>query len=202
MSKKTRKKAVAPSEPVVAAEAVEREYEFFFLPDADPVPADERDLHDLMKWWRHGRATKTIWQAISDGYVALFTAVVITAMLASVVVDAQSGQSGCDSLTCATAKTLLPAATCLACYALALSVARMFGPILASAAEGFWLMDAPISRRQLLRSRMVIPVVIAGAVALLLTGVVAALAGVDWITVAIWALGAGVGSAAMMAMAA
>ncbi|MDR1238180.1 MAG: ABC transporter permease, partial [Propionibacteriaceae bacterium] len=140
MSKKTRKKALAAGEPVADAAVVQPvqpaqlEYEFFFLPTSEPEPVDERDLHDLMKWWRHGRATKTIWQAISDGYVFLFTAVVISAMLVSVVVDAQTGQAGCDTLTCATAKTLLPAATCLACYALTLSVARMFGPILASAA--------------------------------------------------------------------
>jgi MFS family permease len=63
-------------------------------------------------------------------------------------------------------------------------------------------MDAPISRRRLLRGRMVLPIVIAAGISLVLTGIVAALAGVAWLQVAVWAVGAGVGSAAMMALAA
>ena len=35
--------------------------------------------------------------------------------------------------------------------AVALAASRLFGPVLASAAEGFWLLDAPISRASLLR---------------------------------------------------
>jgi hypothetical protein len=176
--------------------------DFYFLPDVEPEPVYEEDLHDLMKWWRHGRATRTIWQAITDGYVVIFSIVVVSAMIISVVVDAQRGQSGCVGAACLSAKSLLPAATALACYALSLALARLFGPILASAAEGFWLMDAPISRRRLLRGRMILPVAIAAGVGLVLTGAVSALSGLDWGLVAVWALCAGVGSAAMMALAA
>ena len=42
-----------------------------------------------------------------------------------------------------------------AAVAIALATSRLFGPVLASAAEGFWLLDAPISRAKLLRSRLV-----------------------------------------------
>ncbi|MCL1839297.1 MAG: DUF6297 family protein [Propionibacteriaceae bacterium] len=186
--------------PVLTPEKAE--YDFYFLPDIEPEYVDERDLHDLMKWWRHGRATKSIWRAISDGYVTLFTVVLLAAMIASVVMDAQSGQASCETAACLSAKTLLPAATCLASYALALAVAHLFGPVLASAAEGSWLMDAPISRRRLLRGRLVLPIVIAGVISAVLSGLVAATSGASWYQVAVWSLGAAIGSAAFMALAA
>ena len=37
----------------------------------------ERDLHEAMKQWRHGRATRTIGEAIQNAYVAIFTIVMI-----------------------------------------------------------------------------------------------------------------------------
>ena len=161
MSKKSRKlirsTPTGPSEPaeeVVPEEPEVAEREFYFLPDVEPDRVDEKELHDLMKLWRHGRATRTIGQALQDGYVMIFTVVVLGAMITSAVLKAQSGMAGCNTEACASGRLLLPSAMVLASFALALSLARMFGPVLASAAEGFWLMDAPISRRRLLRSRM------------------------------------------------
>jgi len=209
VSKKSRKlirSGVPAAEP--AAEAVEVATEpvakrtFFFLPDAEPVDVDERDLHDLMKQWRHGRATRTIGQVISDSYVTLFSVVLVGAMITSTVLNAQHGATACTTASCNSGRLLLPTAMIFAGYALAIGLSRLFGPVLASAAEGSWLMDAPISRRRLLAGRLVIPVVVGVLVPLLATGLVAALSGMDWRSVAAWALASGLGAAAMVAMSA
>ncbi|MDR1711634.1 MAG: DUF6297 family protein [Propionibacteriaceae bacterium] len=203
MSKKARKKATEPQpelKPLATPEPAQ--YNFFFLPqDIDAQPADERDLHDLMKLWRHGRATKSIWQAISDGYVALFSLVVLGAMVGNVIYEAQGSQAGCESTACLTAKTLLPTATTFACWGLSLAVSGLFGPILASAAEGSWLMAAPVSRRILLRGRLIAPVVLAGVISFAVTCLVGGLSGLSWALAAVAGGGAGVGAAALMALA-
>ena len=51
---------------------------------------DERQLQLLMKDWRRGRATRNIWQALSDAYIAVFAVVVVGAMLIGAVVQAQT----------------------------------------------------------------------------------------------------------------
>ncbi|MCE1173656.1 MAG: DUF6297 family protein, partial [Propionibacteriales bacterium] len=209
MSKKSRKLirsgAPTPGTAPVAAEpvvepAVART--FFFLPDAEPLAVDERDLHDLMKHWRHGRATRTIGQLLSDSYVTLFSVVLVGAMITSTVLNAQHGATACTTTSCSSARLLLPTAMIFAGYALAIGLSRLFGPVLASAAEGSWLMDAPISRRRLLSGRLVAPVVAGVLVPLLATGLVAALSGMDWFSVIAWALAAGLGAAAMVAVSA
>lgn len=207
MSKKSRKLIRATPSPSAEIEAVEPEaevveYDFYFLPEAEPLPVSAGDLHQTMKLWRHGRATRTIGQVVQDSYVMLFSVVMIGAMLTSVVIRAQSGMAGCTSTQCETGRLLLPTAMVLACWAVALGVSRVFGPVLASAAEGFWLMEAPISRRRLLRGRLVLPVFGALVVAALVTGLVAALSGLSWLQVSIWAAAAGLGSGALVTFAA
>ncbi len=215
MSKKSRKlinaQAAAAEEPVTPAdseaadvepEADENGYDFFFLPDEEPVEMDERDLHDLMKLWRHGRATRTIWQALSDGYIVLFAVVMLGAMIVNVIINAQTGMAGCTSESCQVSRLFLPSAAVVACFALSLMVSQLFGPVLASSAEGFWLMDAPIGRDRLLRRRMALPVVAAGVIALALVALVAALSGMTVLEVVLWAVAAGIGSAALMVFAA
>ena len=208
MSKKSRKlirsAVVEPSEPAeseVAPEAVEELPDFYFVPDFEPVEVDEKDLHDQIKAWRHGRATRTLWQVISDGYVAVFSVIVLGAMLGNVLVQAQSGASACTTDSCSLARLMMPTAMVLASFTLTLATARLFGPILASAAEGFWLMDAPLRRRRLLRGRLVLPVLLAGIVAAALTALVAALSGMDLVSVVLWTAAAAAGSAALMALA-
>ena len=209
MSKKSRKliratpsaeEAAADSVPEAVQPAVERT--FYFLPDFEPVEVDERELHDEMKLWRHGRATRTIGQLLSDSYVMLFSVVVLGAMVTSVVLRAQAGMTGCNTEACASGRLLLPSATVLACYALALGMAALFGPVLASAAEGSWLMDAPISRRRLLRGRLVVPLVASFGVAAVVTALVGALSGLSWLQVVAWSAAAGLGSAALVTFAA
>lgn len=140
-------------------------------------PVSVRELKGLMADWRRGRATKSFFEALQDGYVVVLSVVVLGAMLINVLLGAQSGASGCDSAGCASARTLLPWSVLAASVALSAAAARLFGPVVASAPEGFWLMDSPINRAGLLRGRLVLPVVIAlvggavfGALVTLLTG--------------------------------
>lgn len=172
------------------------------LPEAEPIAVAESELHQLMKLWRHGRATRTIGQVLSDGYVALFSVGLLTAMVTSTVVNAQHGMTGCTTQACDTGRLLVPTAVLLASYALAVAISRLFGPVLASAAEGSWLMDAPISRRRLLRGRLVIPLIAALLVPILATGLAAALSGMDWTSVVAWSVAAGAGAMAMVSLAA
>ena len=97
--------------------------------------ADERQLSLLMGDWRKGRTTRNIWQAIGDAYVLVFSLVVVLAMVISLIVQAQGQASGCTSTGCQTARGLLPWAALSGVLAFALAAARVFGPVLASAAE-------------------------------------------------------------------
>ncbi len=208
MSKKSRKLIRATPTAEEAAEVTPEAVEpavartFFFLPDVEPAVVDERELHDEMKLWRHGRATRTFGQVFQDGYFVLFSIVMVGAMLVSVVLRAQAGMAGCNTEACASGRLLLPSAMVLAAWALALGMAALFGPVLASAAEGFWLMDAPISRRRLLRGRLVVPLAAAFGVATVATALVGALSGLSWFQVIAWSSAAGLGSAALVTLAA
>jgi hypothetical protein len=211
MSKKSRKlirAAAAPDAPAgvldaaVATPEGQPERTFFFLPDVEPSPVDEKELHAEMKVWRHGRATRSLGQVFQDSYVMLLSVVIVGAMVTSVVLRAQGQLAGCNTESCASGRLLLPSATVLACYALTLGVSRLFGPVLASAAEGFWLMDAPISRRRLLRGRLVLPLVLSFAVAGAATALVGALSGLGWLQVLAWSAAAALGSAALVTLAA
>lgn len=207
MSKKSRRliratPAGGPAEPAEAVPAPQPERTFFFLPDAPPLAVDEKELHETMKLWRHGRATRTIGQIVSDSYVMVFSILVVGAMVLSAVANAQTGMAGCTSDACASGRLLLPTATVLACFAVALGVARLFGPVLASAAEGFWLMDAPLSRRRLLRGRLVLPLVLTFVAAGGVTALVGALSGLGWLQVVAWTAAAALGGSALVALAA
>ena len=73
----------------------------------------------------------------------------IGAMLINVVLKAQRTCRSAAA-SCLSARTILPWAAFATAVAVALAASRLFGPVLASAAEGFWLLDAPISRAKLL----------------------------------------------------
>ena len=101
-------------------------------------------------------------EAFNDAYVAVIGALMIGAMVVNVVLKAQRTVAECTTASCLSARTVLPWAAFAAAVAVALTASRLFGPVLASAAEGFWLLDAPISRAKLLRARLVGAIVIAG----------------------------------------
>lgn len=173
---------------------------------AAPLPvqgeADERQLLLLMKDWRQGRATRNVRQALSDAYIAVFAVVMIAAMVVNVIISAQKVASTCGTEACLSGRGLLPWAALFGCLALALTASRMFGPVLASAAEGFWLMDAPVHRARLLAKRLVLAIVLAVAGGAAMGALVAALTGSPGSAVLAWAAAAGLGSGGLVALAA
>ena len=82
------------------------------------------------------------------------------------------------------------------------SVRGNFGPVLASAAEGFWLLEAPISRAKLLGSRLVGAVLAAFLGGALVGGLVSALTGSGLIEMLVWAGATALSAAASVAFAA
>ena len=166
------------------------------------TPASPRELKSLIKDWRAGRATRNVLQAMSDAYIAVFGAVMIGAMVVNVILKAQRTIAQCSSASCLSARTILPWAAFAAAVAIALAASRLFGPVLASAAEGFWLLDAPISRAQLLRSRLVGGVLAAFLGGAVIGGLVSALTGSGSVEVAVWAGATAISAAAAVAFAA
>jgi hypothetical protein len=179
--------------------------DFAYQQTAEPstlTPASPRELKGLIKDWRAGRATRNVMQAMGDAYVAVFGAVMIGAMVVNVILKAQRTIAQCTSASCLSARTLLPWAAFAAAIAIALAASRLFGPVLASAAEGFWLLDAPISRAQLLRSRLVGGVLAAFLGGAVVGGLVSALTGSGAVEVAVWAGATALSAAASVAFAA
>ncbi|MCL2470986.1 MAG: DUF6297 family protein [Propionibacteriaceae bacterium] len=172
------------------------------LIDVTPEPVSERDLKNLIRDWRRGRATRSFFQVLGDGYVAVFAAVMVIAMLGGGVWQAQATAAGCNTNSCTVGRTLLPWVVMGAAFALTVTASRMFGPVVASAAEGFWLMDAPIRRGRLLWQRLVGVVIAVGVVAAVLGGLLAALTGYGINDIWRWAAAMAVGAAGLTALAA
>lgn len=165
-------------------------------------PATAKELKLMIKDWRTGRATRSLGQALSDGYIAVFGFLLVGAMVVNVIVQAQGVVSECNSAACTSARTLLPWATFALCVTAALVLSRLFGPVLASAAEGFWLLDAPVPRSRLLWSRLV-GITIAGlAIGMLAGGLISALTGSPLNEIIVWGIGTGLASAAAISFAA
>ncbi len=172
-------------------------------PEPKPLtPASPRELKRLMQDWRAGRATRNVLQAMSDAYVAVFAAVMIGAMVVNVILKAQRTVAQCTSATCLSARAILPWAAFAATVGVALAVSRLFGPVLASAAEGFWLLDAPISRSKLLRSRLVGAIVAAFLGGAVLGALISALTGSGLTEVLVWAGATALSAASSVAFAA
>jgi hypothetical protein len=170
--------------------------------DRPLVPATARELKGMIRDWRRGRATKNLGEALSDGYVVVIGALMIGAMVINVILKAQRAVALCTTASCLSARTVLPWATFAAAIAIALAVSRLFGPILASAAEGFWLLDAPVSRAKLLGARLVAAVVAAFVGGAVIGALISALTGSGVIEVLIWAAATGLSGAAAVAFAA
>lgn len=168
----------------------------------DGAPIDERELQRLIKDWRHGRATRNIFEAISDAYVAVFAAVMVGAMAANVLLKAQTVAASCDQLGCQSARSYLPWAVFALCLAVALGVARLFGPVLASAAEGFWLLDAPLKRSKILRKRLVAAVLLSFAFGAVVGALITLLTGAEPIAIIAWAAATALGCSGLVAWAA
>lgn len=162
----------------------------------------EKDLTGLMKAWRKGRATTNIFEVLQDGYVAIFALAMFGAMIANLIIRTQQNASACVSESCLAGRTIVPWATIAGFMALALFASRLFGPVLASAAEGFWLFDAPIRRSRLLGGRLVAIVVGSGLIGAGLGALVALITGSAAPGVGMWAAATGLGAAGCVAFAA
>ena len=166
------------------------------------TPASPRELKGMIKDWRQGRATRNLMEAFTDAYVVVIGAVMVGAMVVNVVLRAQRNVAACDSVSCLSARALLPWTAFAAAVAVALAASRLFGPVLASAAEGFWLLDAPISRAKLLSARLVGALMIALVGGAAMGGLVSALTGSAPLEVGVWAVATGLSAAAAVAFAA
>jgi Family of unknown function (DUF6297) len=166
------------------------------------VPATPRELKGMIRDWRRGRATKNLVEAFQDAYVVVIGALMIGAMVINVILNAQRVVASCTSTSCLSARTVLPWAAFAGAVAVALSVSRLFGPVLASAAEGFWLLDAPISQAKLLGLRLVAAVVAAFIGGAAIGAVVSALTGSGVTEVLIWSAATALSAAAAVAFAA
>lgn len=163
---------------------------------------DEKQLKLLMRDWRRGRADRSLWQALSDGYVMVFSIVVIGAMMVSSILQAQQTASICETAGCVAARGLLPWASVAGILAFTLVVARLFGPVVASSAEGFWLMDGPTDRRRILAGRLVGAIAAAAVLGAAAGALIASLTGSGASEIGIWALAGGLGAAGLIAFAA
>lgn len=179
-----------------------RDWGFAPEPRAASEPVDERALHALVRQWRHGRATRSLGDVLADAYVAVFALVMIGAMVVNVLLNSQRLAPGCDTAACHAGRSLVPWGVAFAIGALALSTARLFGPVVASAAEGFWLLDAPIRRAPVLRGRLAAVVAVPVVVGAALAAGVAAVAGQAPLTIVAWAAACGLGAAGLVAWAA
>jgi hypothetical protein len=179
-----------------------RDWGFHFLPDAEALPVDEKALHGLMKDWRHGRASRTIGQVVGDAYFALFSLGLIGAMIVNLLLNSSTNAANCTTDGCITGRSLLPWAVVFATGTIALAAARILGPVLASAAEGFWLMDAPISRTRLLGPRLWGAVAAAFGIGTFAGALLALLTGAAPLAIAAWALATGATASALIALAA
>lgn len=164
--------------------------------------ADEKQLLLLMKDWRKGRATRSLLDVLQDGYVALFALVMVGAMVINVIIKAQQVASDCSTQACTSGRGLLPWAALAGVLAMAMAAARLFGPVLASAAEGFWLMEAPLHRDRLLRRRLWTAVGLALVAGAVLGALVAALTGSPLRAILAWTGATGLGAAGLVAFAA
>ena len=143
-----------------------------------------------------GPGHRNLMEAFTDAYVAVIGALMVGAMVVNVVLRAQRNVAACDAASCLSARAVLPWAAFAAAVAVALTASRLFGPVLASAAEGFWLLDAPISRAKLLSSRLVAALAIALVGGAVMGALVSALTGSALPEVAVWAAATGLSAAA------
>lgn len=192
------------------AEAVEAQIEEqaqprdFVIVRADDAgaPTSPRELLQLMKAWRHGRATRTIWDALSDGYVAVICIAVFGAMIVNLILKAQHTASACASPECLAGRTILPWVVAAALGSLALALSHLFGPVLASAAEGFWLLDAPVDRRRVLAKRLVAALALALVGGALVGALTALFTGGDATAIVAWTAACALGAGGLVALAA
>lgn len=188
------------TDPYAAYEG--RDWKFAPRP-GDPVgTVSEAGLRLLVVQWRRGRATRTLGQVLSDTYIAIFSVLMIGAMAINVLLDSQTKSAACDTDACLHGRMLVPWGMYFALAMLVLSLARVFGPVLASGAEGFWLLLAPVRRAPFLRGRLWAALGIGWVGAAILMAAIAGVAGEPPQVIGAWALAAGFTASGLVGWAA
>ena len=119
--------------------------------------SEVRELRSQVRHWRRGRTTTTLWEVAQDAYVVLFSVALIGAMAVSVIVNlGQMSRDACTTDGCMQAQVVVPWVTSGIAVGLAISLARLFGPLFLTPAEASWLAAAPVSRSRLLWPRLVV----------------------------------------------
>ncbi len=127
--------------------------------------AEVRALRSQIRTWRRGRVDTSLMEAVSDAYVAVFSALVLGAMAVSVIVNLRVVSSGaCSSVSCLDARDALGWLFGLAAITFVLAATRLLGPMLVSPAVGTWLLSAPVDRTALVRGRLIGTSVVAALV--------------------------------------
>jgi hypothetical protein len=150
--------------------------------------AEVRELRSQIRQWRRGRVDTSLMEAVSDAYVAVFSAVVLGAMAVSVVVNLRVVTAGaCSSVSCLDARDALGWLFGLGAVTTVLASARLLGPMLVSPAVGTWLLTAPLDRTVLVRRRLAGTAAVAAVVGAVLAATGATLSAypvavVGWLT--------------------
>ncbi len=125
------------------------------------MSSEARALRGQIREWRNGRAEISMAEALGDAYIALFATVMLGAMGFNVVRQVRvEATAACSTNACEDARLILPWVFALGIVAATLLVARLFGPSLASPAEGSWLLASPVDRSALLRPRLIAAAVV------------------------------------------
>lgn len=121
------------------------------------MTSEARALRGQIREWRNGRAEIPLSEALGDAYITMFATIMLGAMGFNVVRQLRVEATGaCSTTTCGDARQILPWVFALGIIAVVLLVARLFGPSLASPAEGSWLLASPADRKSLLRPRLLV----------------------------------------------
>src|SRR5690606_9711264 len=97
--------------------------------------AEVRELRSWIRHWRRAHATRPLTDIISDGYIAIFSVLVLGSMLISVLVNgATLSDELCTSAGCREGRSLMPYLVAAGALLVVLVLARMFGPVFASPA--------------------------------------------------------------------
>ena len=126
--------AVPAPETIEPVTGFDPDYPFADVGGYEQGEVVERQLMLLVKDWRKGRATRSILSMLTDGYVAVFSIVIIAAMIVSAIRSAQNQAAGCTTEGCSTARELIGWLVLAACWVAVLAASRVFGPVIASAA--------------------------------------------------------------------
>ncbi|MFB9314404.1 DUF6297 family protein [Nocardioides plantarum] len=140
--------------------------------------SEARELRLQVRSWRRGRADARLVDVLGDAYVALFATVMLGSIAVNVVLGiGRLSDERCAAGACAGSRALLPVLVAVAFVAGVVLVARMLGPVFVSPAVGSWLMPTPVDRRDLLRPRLLVGLVVAALLGAVVTAAGAVLGG-------------------------